>query len=169
MDKLEKKFWENVEKTKSCWIWRGPKLKSGYGTISSGSMSPILTHRYSYQLHKGEIPKGIFICHSCDNPPCVNPKHLWAGTHTENMQDAKKKGRIATGDRHGTRTHPETIRYGKDNPNGRLSIEDKNEIYKLYKVIPAREIAIKYKISILYVYELWCTERAHRAQFLAKW
>lgn len=69
----------------------------GYGTFEREGQWKQVTHRFSYEIHKGKIPKGFEVCHSCDNPPCVNPKHLWIGTHRQNMEDAVRKGRIRPG------------------------------------------------------------------------
>ena len=76
-----------------CWIWQGALDRHGYGavTISSGERS---SHRLSYKLHKGEIPVGLSICHTCDNPPCCNPDHLVAASHADNMADALNKNRF---------------------------------------------------------------------------
>lgn len=93
----EQRFWEKVKKTKSCWHWMGTKSR-GYGFISiSGRM--YLVHRYSYMLHYGDIPKGsgwhgICVCHACDNRRCVNPKHLFLGSHDDNIQDAVNKAKF---------------------------------------------------------------------------
>jgi hypothetical protein len=88
------KFWKHVKKGKpnKCWKWTGLKDKDGYGKWSINYKS-IRAHRYSYQIHKGNIPKNQHICHSCDNPSCVNPTHLWTGTPNDNIQDKVKKGR----------------------------------------------------------------------------
>lgn len=71
----------------SCWGWRGPD-RNGYGI-----MTGVYVHRFSYELYIGAIPDGMHVLHTCDNPPCSNPKHLFLGTHADNMQDRKNKGR----------------------------------------------------------------------------
>ena len=91
---LEERFWSFVKKTKGCWNWTGNKWK-GYGMISAWNPKPRLlkAHRLSYELHKGQVPKGLCVLHSCDNPSCVNPKHLFLGTQLDNLQDMREKGR----------------------------------------------------------------------------
>jgi hypothetical protein len=76
-----------------CWEWQGATTKRGYGHLSFASKH-VLAHRLMFTLTKGEIGEGLHVCHTCDNPPCINPKHLWAGTHSENMKDAYSKGRL---------------------------------------------------------------------------
>jgi len=98
---LENNFWPNIRKTDSCWIWTGGILQSGgYGYVTYLG-NDFRAHRLSWILHKGEIPKGFEVCHKCDNPPCVNPAHLFLGTHNDNMRDMKQKKRCALGERHG--------------------------------------------------------------------
>lgn len=77
-----------------CWEWTGC-LCAGYGRVQErpGHKALILAHRLSWQLANGPIPKGLSILHKCDNPPCVNPKHLYAGTSSDNMKDAWDRGR----------------------------------------------------------------------------
>lgn len=77
-----------------CWIWTGSLNKTGYGQFGVGGKA-VLAHRMSYELFKGPIPKGMHILHSCDNPSCVNPDHLFLGTHQDNMDDKVAKNRQA--------------------------------------------------------------------------
>lgn len=75
-----------------CWEWRGPKDKNGYGKICHGGKH-MRGHRVSYELHKGPIPPDKMVCHTCDNPSCVNPAHLFIGDSSSNMIDMVQKNR----------------------------------------------------------------------------
>lgn len=92
---LEKRFWAKVDKrsNEECWSWLGYTEKTGYGVIRIDNKTKDMAHRVSFRIHKGEFPKKAFICHSCDNPPCVNPSHLWIGDATKNNIDKTFKGR----------------------------------------------------------------------------
>lgn len=95
LQKVQGRFWANVDKRgpDDCWEWQGYGNGKGYGTLwVSGSQC--LAHRLSYELNNGPIPRNHHICHSCDNPGCVNPSHLFTGTNYENAIDKVNKGRL---------------------------------------------------------------------------
>jgi hypothetical protein len=83
-----------------CWLWRGKISRGGYGQIRDIGGGYAQAHRFVYRLFKGEIPDGLFACHRCDVRSCVNPNHIFLGTHSDNIQDATEKGRIQSGRNH---------------------------------------------------------------------
>jgi len=85
-----------VKKKGECWEYKHRTDKNGYSYVFIGGRGGKNTsvHRLIYKHFKGEIKKGLSVCHSCDNPPCCNPDHLFAGTHGDNMKDMVKKGRV---------------------------------------------------------------------------
>lgn len=88
---LKEKFERNLLITPGCWIWNGPRDNQGYGKLCWGANTH-KAHRISYQLYVGEIG-ALHVLHRCDNPKCVNPDHLFSGTHADNMRDKTLKGR----------------------------------------------------------------------------
>ena len=97
--KDKERFFSKVNKTPTCWEWTAGTCASGYGAFSFGRNNTQKAHRISYVYFKGEIPEGLVVRHKCNNPSCVNPKHLVLGTKKENGQDRKLSGKTA-GKRH---------------------------------------------------------------------
>ena len=106
----EAAFWAQVKKGPGCWVWQGTVNAQGYGRVRRGAIGG--AHRVSWVIANGAIPDGMHICHKCDNPPCVRPDHLFAGTRSDNMKDCTSKGRntgieagamASRGDKHWTR------------------------------------------------------------------
>ncbi len=95
-----------------CWNWIGGKNSRGYGRFKIGGNVSCAAHRVSFSVANGYVPIGRVVCHSCDNPSCVNPAHLWAGAHRDNSHDMVTKGRHKNGD----------LR-GEKNPRAKLSAD----------------------------------------------
>jgi len=114
----EIRFWRFVTKgpVTDCWLWQGVKNNKGYGMFGvgrdarTGKHRNMLAHRFSYQMELGHIPEGKYLCHTCDNPACVNPYHLFVGDQLANMRDRLAKGRHHYGNRtHCSKGHEYTV------------------------------------------------------------
>lgn len=124
-------FWSRVERTDGCWIWTGRREGRGYGRFGAAPRR-WSAHRLAWTLTYGPIPDGMFVCHRCDNPPCVRPDHLFLGTNSDNLLDASRKGRIASGARNGAYTHPERRQRGEQINTAILTADQVREIRRRY-------------------------------------
>lgn len=137
----------DVKSKEECWNWLASSRGKGYGAFKLNG-KVVDAHRVSWILHNGEIPENIFICHKCDNPSCVNPDHLFLGTHSDNMNDAYNKKRLKIPD-----NSKNIFQLGHVPINRSISKEEsikiKNEIEnrgkKSLKEL-ARELDIKYQL-----------------------
>lgn len=115
-------FWNKVDKTPGhgpngdCWIWKGGKARHGYGHFNLKKQKrQCQAHRVAYFLTYKNFNPSLCVCHSCDNGygGCVRPDHLWQGTIADNHRDMREKSREARGDKHGSKTHPESRPHGE--------------------------------------------------------
>lgn len=129
------RFWSKVDKTTECWNWTGGKHKAGYGKIKI-KRKTLLSHRVSWFLKKGSIDNNLHVCHKCDNPSCVNPKHLFLGTDLDNINDMLRKGR-------------DSMRGSKNN-KAVLKEKDVIEIRSKYsdRRVKLKQIASMYNVSL---------------------
>lgn len=141
---LSERFWRHVDERGPtvraelgpCWVWTGSVVGRGYGKLGGDGGRTVLAHRVSYEIHVGATA-GMHVCHRCDNPPCVNPSHLFLGTDKTNSDDREAKGRGV----------PPPVRPGDTNGSAKLSGSQVAEIRALFGVMKMGEIAAKYGVS----------------------
>lgn len=148
---IEDRFWSQVDKNgpiipyigTPCWIWIGTNSSTGYGEFGANK-DHYSAHRFSYQLHYGEIPNGFLVCHKCDNRPCIRPDHLFAGTQSDNIKDMYKKGRQ---NKNPKPRNPECVPRGERHHKTQLTTEKVIYIRELHESgMSQREIARQLKI-----------------------
>lgn len=139
----EERFWLRVRKTRGCWRWLGTSVGTGYGAIHVNGKN-ILTHRYSWELANGPVPKGLYVLHKCDNPSCVRPNHLFLGTYKDNFEDMRRKGRWYNHFAHAVYAHK-----GEENGCAKLTEQAVKEIRKLRATgeWSLNELAREFKVS----------------------
>ena len=113
-DDVASRFTSKLAMTDTCWLWTAALGRTGYARFWLG-VKTHYAHRISWLLFRGSIPEGMLVCHTCDVRHCVNPDHLFLGTHKDNAQDAIQKGRkvISRGNKHGSRTMPWRVARGE--------------------------------------------------------
>lgn len=137
-------FWAKVDRSGDCWLWTASVGSAGYGSFGIGDGRTTSAHRFAYELHHGPVPRGMFVLHHCDIKRCVNPAHLFAGTHRDNMADAVRKGRIAA-----------TKVEGEQSPNAVLSDDQVRQIRERRAAGERRiDLAREYGITDRYVWQL---------------
>jgi hypothetical protein len=152
----EQRFWEKVNKASGyiapnmdteCWEWAGATLPKGYGVFSPSKGERFYTHRLSWEMHHGEIPDGLLVCHHCDNRKCVRPHHLFLGTAKENTHDMIAKGRNSKGENH---------------INSKMTWETVNEARRLFTDGAAvKELARQFGISYMTMKTIITNEAWH--------
>lgn len=143
-ERLEYYGWDVTES--GCWEWRGRRDKKGYGVIALKDVRQTFVHRVAYDVWCGGLDSTLSVCHSCDNPPCINPEHLFQGTTLDNIQDMTRKFRGNT-----TKLTEDSVRdiwtVGKAVGNDRKR-----------RTAAKKELAAKYGVSRSAITKVWSRE-----------
>lgn len=139
---IASRFWEKVKKTDSCWLWMAGTNKYGYGKFFINGKDTG-SHRISYMLSFGFVSKNVFICHTCDNPPCVKLDHLFLSTPQGNMDDKVKKRRHM---------------YGNNHTNAKITKEDVRVIKRRYltEKISQSKLGEEYGVHQAHISKILC-------------
>lgn len=129
-----------------CWVWTGSFSKRNYGFVGNYSLAKKLkiytAHRLSFMIHKGVIPEGMLVCHACDNPPCINPSHLFLGTHQDNMKDMDSKNR-------------RKVHRGDKSVKAKLTKDEAIYILQNMETISAWELSTKFNVCRQTIQNVW--------------
>lgn len=137
---LQERFDHYVDKSSDCWEWKGSPDPNGYGRLNIDG-TPILAHRISWELHRHKITPDQHVLHRCDNPPCVNPDHLFLGDQVANNADMKAKGRFRPGVSHGI-------------DHGRAKLTEAQVLEIRAALGDSQQIAERFGISRRHVYDI---------------
>lgn len=143
---IQERFWGNVVKTDTCWLYQNLE-KDGYGYFRHGvppNQLQWFAHRFSWTIANGPVPVGLEVCHTCDVRCCVNPAHLFLGTHDQNMKDCAAKGRQAR---------------GVGTNRNKLTEAQVLEIIALKGTEPATKVCLRYGVLPGAVSGIWRGER----------
>lgn len=143
----QERFYRQAQEIGDCLIYTGGHDKDGYGQFWYVKQS-LRAHRVAYIIAYGYIPEGMQVLHTCDNPSCVKPDHLFLGTNADNLADMVAKGRSYGGDRHHIRRNPELVR-GENSATAKINWAIVREIRANYNntIITRTQLASEYKLS----------------------